>query len=132
MTQANRIDNLDASAVTGNLMQTDLMQSEGSDLWKGNISSLDVLEPAGQSGNSMNKTYRVTVDGATYNLEGADVMALAASLKANNYSDEKYGKLFQMATTIRKEAGDMFSQGLFDELLVQRYSTIRKMYDSVF
>lgn len=125
----------DLGKVTPSLFQSDLMVNEGEDIINGNFEEMSIVRGVGQDNEygQMANIFQVTIDGATYQMEGADLMVLAAALKRNNYPEsDKYKQLFDIAAQVKESAKVLTAGRLFDAVTGQRYTTVVQLYNAAF
>ena len=123
----------DRAVLTTDLVQSDFfkdfgeqLQSEGG--MQGNISYARDRATQGAGLGYYNDTYRITVGGTTYEMEGADVTTLVASLTAGN---------FKVPKALLDIAEEVYNQGLedgwakFTDSFGGKYGNAQKLYKSV-
>lgn len=119
------------------LFNSTFMTSEGTSFLSGEHDSISVSKPAGQANTygGLGQTHIINIDGETYELQGSDLVVLAAALKKKGYSttDPKYKAIFDAA----KSAYDSYqSFGSFgaalDTVFGNRYFVINKLYEAAF
>lgn len=126
----------DIGKITTGLFNSKIMLEQGQTILNGNYESMTIERPAGQSntfGQLANK-FQVTIDGQTYEMEGADIMVLAAALKKKNYSqtDPRYKAIFDTAKEAKESAGVVNFGRVADAVAGQKYSTVIKFYNQAF